>query len=218
MSPFTAALKSLTVTGNQADTGGGLLLSSSTGGGTVELDDSILAANLATASGPDCASVGGLVTLSSLGHNLIGNVADCDSPATTGDQLGSAVSPIDPGLAPLAVIDPLLPPVHDLPPGSPAIDAGSPEAPDSSPGACPPEDQLFLPRPFDGDGDGNARCDIGAVETGSVPVPALGATGLLLLCALLFAAGSAALRRRGGASPARAASGTVAGHPGLEGP
>ncbi|MEX0800814.1 MAG: sialidase family protein, partial [Dehalococcoidia bacterium] len=41
--------------------------------------------------------------------------------------------------------------------GSPAIDAG-----DDS--ACPPVDQLALPRPRDGNGDGVAVCDIGAVE------------------------------------------------------
>jgi len=47
---------------------------------------------------------------------------------------------------------------HALLPGSPAIDAG-----DNT--ACPATDQRGWARPADGDGDGTAVCDIGAVET-----------------------------------------------------
>jgi PKD repeat protein len=58
---------------------------------------------------------------------------------------------------------------------SPAIDAGD----DNS---CPAKDQRGALRPFDGDGSGQATCDIGAVEYGSPTAPraALTATPTLV--------------------------------------
>jgi hypothetical protein len=56
-----------------------------------------------------------------------------------------------------ALSDPELSPAYSLAPGSPAIDAGSPQL-------CPATDQLGLSRPVDGDADGSALCDIGAFE------------------------------------------------------
>ncbi len=194
-SPSEAGLTNVTVALNQATTGGGLLLSSLAGFGNLELGNTLVAGNGA-ATGPDCTSAGGGVALGSLGHNLVGDGSDCAFPATTGDQVGSGASPIDPLLAPLAAPFPGPPPVHDLLPGSPAIDLGSPETPDSSPSSCLGFDQLFRLRPFDGDGDGDARCDIGAVETGSMAVPALGPGGLAALALGLAAAGAGLARTR----------------------
>lgn len=66
-------------------------------------------------------------------------------------------------------LDPLLGPLadnggftltHTLGEDSPAIDTGDPAS-------CPATDQRGFPRPFDGDGDGLAVCDMGAYEYGS---------------------------------------------------
>ncbi len=49
---------------------------------------------------------------------------------------------------------------------SPAMDAGDDQE-------CPLTDQRGFDRPFDGDGDGEPICDIGAVEFLSAPAEAL---------------------------------------------
>ncbi len=73
----------------------------------------------------------------------------------------------------LASTDPLLGPLqtrYSLRPvrspaaASPAIDAADP----SSSGSCLAEDEDGLPRPIDGDGDGTALCDMGAIELDDV--------------------------------------------------
>ena len=119
--PLTT-LNNVTVTGNTADAdadangdGGGISRTS----GTLNLGNTIVAGNTdATPApgtvAPDCASAP-----TSLGHNLIGNTANCGYTPSTGDIVGVA-----PLLGPLA--DNGGPtPTHGLPLSSPAVDKGS---------------------------------------------------------------------------------------------
>src|SRR5262249_31963842 len=73
---------------------------------------------------------------------------------------------IDPGLLPLADHGG---PTRTMPLDllfSPARDAGNPATPGSGGTSCEATDQRHTPRPFDGDGDSVAVCDLGAHESG----------------------------------------------------
>ncbi len=118
--------------------------------GQTQATNSIIAANVTTKYGIENCS-GPFV---SNGHNL-------SDDTTCFPAAGADLVVADAMLAPLAdnggPTD-----THDLLPGSPAIDAGDDIA-------CPATDQRGEARPIDGDGDGMAHCDIGAVEF--VPEP-----------------------------------------------
>jgi CSLREA domain-containing protein len=93
---------------------------------------------------------------------------DCSGPITDGGHNISSddTCGFDPANGSMPNTDPLLGPLQDnggptwthaLMPGSPAIDTGD----DAQ---CPPSDQRGVPRPQDGNGDGEAICDIGSYE------------------------------------------------------
>ena len=110
--------------------------------GTISLKNTLVASN----DSRQCLSSG---TWTSLGNNL------------SGDTYCAFTQPGDlqnthPDLAPLADFGGATW-THALLPGSPAIDAGTNTG-------CPLVDQRGVARPFDGDNDSTATCDIGAVE------------------------------------------------------
>ena len=142
------ALNNVTIATNTAGADGGGIYTCTSG--AVELKNTLIADNTAT-TGPDCAG-----TLTSYGHNMIGNNDGCTLIPTTGDQVGTSAHPIDPLLDRLQ--DNGGPTeTHALLSGSPAIDAGS--CTDIS-GAPITADQRGDPRPAPLGGN----CDIGAYE------------------------------------------------------
>ncbi len=131
-------LNNVTVTANWAAAGGGFDNRTA-----MTVHNSIVAGNTAELFGSDCRG-----KAISTGHNIVGSGA-CLSAAKSGDQV---------------IENPLLGALRDngggtlthAPlSGSPAIDRG---------GTCPSTDQRGSMRPVDGDADGQALCDAGAVE------------------------------------------------------
>ena len=173
----TAILTDSTVTGNYSRTGGGGLHagreSDSNPRATVDVRNSIIAGNTVGAggTGPDLniLETATLDAVSSLIGDNTGTTlgsAPVVSPDADGNLIGTALSPIDPQLAPLA--DNGGPtPTHALLPGSPAVDAGTAPGPRGTARGGGARDQRGFPRPIDiaslsnVPGDGS---DIGAFE------------------------------------------------------
>ncbi|MBL1127171.1 MAG: hypothetical protein HND44_01485 [Chloroflexi bacterium] len=147
----TLDLRHVTITANQAggsNTAGGI---GSANGTTIRLQQSIIANNTGD---HQCSQFNG--TWQSLGYNLASD-GTCQLTGT-GDLPNS-----NPLLGPLADNggDTL---THAIGPTSPALDAG-----DNA--TCLATDQRGRVRPYDGDGDSTATCDIGAYEYGSTDTP-----------------------------------------------
>ena len=145
---------------------------------------------------PRCNGLGEWVaaTLISQSYNLLGNNTGCTMTATTGDQVGTSGSPINPKLSSPANHGG--PSLTDAPlASSPAIDAGNPAAPGGGGTACAATDQRWALRPADGDGNGSALCDMGAYEA-SASAPGTGVVitylydNLYRLTAALYSTGA----------------------------
>jgi len=188
--------ENVTVSGNQAGRWGGgitnsqapvtltnttLVLNQAVGpgggiwnAGTLRMANSILALNRTGAQFDVVDNCEGGVT--SDGHN-IDEGSDCGLGGV-GDLSGTS-----PQLTPIGLYGGATP-THYLRQGSPAIDAGDDAL-------CPAVDQRGTARPQDGDGDGSAHCDIGAVEV--LPEPTAAVAGAVALVVI----GLAARRRHG---------------------
>jgi hypothetical protein len=163
----TLTLANVTISGNQAENGGGLAVTGGTvvvtngtiyansaatdGGGiwtnsdSVRIGNTILAGNSAGATGPDCTA-----QVRSDGHNLLSNLTDCTVLGTTATNIIDA----NVGLSALAAADGETY-GHPLLETSRAVDAGS---------CALAADQRGVERPQ------GAGCDIGALELGGILV------------------------------------------------
>ncbi len=145
-----------TVHGNSASRSGGGL-SSTISGSLYRYRNTIVAGNTASVAADEIQQTSLGTDTVFQGGNLIGNDAGLVFYSShSSDQIGTSTDPIPALLGPLT--DNGGPtPTHMPEPGSPAIDAALDLF-------CPDTDQRGESRPVDGNNDGTAVCDIGAVE------------------------------------------------------
>lgn len=154
-------LANVTVTGNSAGLepgpyyGGGIYIT----GGDVHLRSAIVALNLEGSGYPDCHG-----TFTTATFSLIGDRGQTLPLCGWSGFSSGMLADVDPqmGIIPVTGYDT----VRSLDEGSPAIDAGLCIA---ATGPAPTTDQRGYIVPWDGDGDGDAACDMGAYEYGSQP-------------------------------------------------
>jgi hypothetical protein len=158
------SLENVTITGNHARS---TMLESVGGGGGFYNAGTASFTNVTIVGNDASVRAGGIAGNPVTLHNTLiadntGANGNCQSAETNGGgNLEYAGATCGVPVAARAPIGPLpVGGVFELLPGSEAIDAGTGTAPP----ACPAIDELGGARPLDGDGDGAARCDTGAIE------------------------------------------------------
>jgi hypothetical protein len=166
-----------TISGNVSQHGGGILNAQYCYDGrppcepaTLTINNSVIAGNQATV-GPEIENDASS-SVSANNFNLFGTNGNAGVIGFTPGRTDIVPSvPLAQILAPLA--DNGGPTqTHALVAGSPAIDAGNLNGCRNGAGALLRTDQRGFRRNVDGNNDGTARCDIGAVEFGAIPVAA----------------------------------------------
>lgn len=140
-----------TIAGNEAggSSGGGI----ENQGGAFNIQNTIVALNVADSASVIQTDIGGVIT--SQGYNLIGNIGSENFNAAAGDLVGAPGSPVDPLFVQNAPPAPTSGGNFKLKQNSPAINAGSPDTTGLN---LPPLDLTGTLRILDG------RIDIGALE------------------------------------------------------
>jgi CSLREA domain-containing protein len=164
-----SSIVSSTITLNRSGLGDvGFMMVGGLYGDDVTLRNTIVANNLGGTGypdwepHPDCDGTG-----MSLGNNLIGSIDGCEIEVAANDTIGTSArlgrlaDNGGPKAGPEGSLEAVL--THTLRPGSPAIDAWY-DGSVGSGASCPRYDQRGVHRPQDGNGDGIAKCDIGALE------------------------------------------------------
>src|SRR5262245_18100184 len=165
----TLTIANSTISGNRAGHGGGVSNSPGYyGGGTLTLNNSLIAGNQAAVA-PEIENSGATRS----GDGAVVNANNFNLFGVNGNAgvSGFTIGPTDivPSVSLAQILGPLKnnggpTQTHALVAGSPAIDAGDPGGCRDGSGALLQTDQRGFPRNVDGNNDGTARCDIGAVE------------------------------------------------------